>query len=197
MESWVLNGRTLEFDEEEHIYLVDGCIVPSITQIISKKFGSKYDNIPLAVLNKAAQRGTRIHKEIEMFERIGQLTESQELKDYRFLKRTYGWECKENEVPVILFIDDEPVGAGRLDMVLMLEDKLCLADIKTTATLDKEYLAYQLNLYKIGYEQCYNKKIEELKAIHLKNGKRKFVNIPVNEAMALELVKNYYMEQKC
>lgn len=195
MESWEIAGYTLEFDEETHQYIVDGICVPSITQIMQIKFKNKYDGIPKAVLDNAGRRGTAIHKEIELYEQLGQLSEyeSQELKDYKFLKRMYNFECKQNEVPIILFIDDEPVGAGRLDMVLDIDNKLGLADIKTTSSLDKEYLAYQLNLYKIGYEKCYGQKIDFLKGIHLKNGKRKFVDIPINEEMALDLV---YMFQK-
>ena len=58
---------------------------------------------------------------------------------------------------------------------------------------DKEYLAYQLNLYRIGYFQCYGVEWEFLKGIHLREGKRKLVDIKINEDMAWELV-NKFME---
>ena len=36
-------GHTLEYIEDGHIYLVDGVIVPSITEMLKSKFGHKYD----------------------------------------------------------------------------------------------------------------------------------------------------------
>ena len=45
MERWEINGRTLEYDDESHIYLVDGIIVPSVTQILQVRFGNKYSKV--------------------------------------------------------------------------------------------------------------------------------------------------------
>ena len=67
MESWEINGRWLEYDDETHTYIVDGIIVPSVTQILGRKFGHKYDDVSAETLNKAAERGTAIHKAIEEF----------------------------------------------------------------------------------------------------------------------------------
>lgn len=79
-------------------------------------------------------------------------------------------------------------------MVLQEKGKTGLGDIKCTATLDKEYLAYQLNLYKLGYEQCYGEQVEILRALHLKNGARRYVTIPINESAVIELLENYRKE---
>ena len=35
MKTWELCGKTLEFIEETHTYLVDGIVVPSVTELIS------------------------------------------------------------------------------------------------------------------------------------------------------------------
>ena len=70
------------------------------------------------------------------------------------------------------------------------------ADIKRTATLDKNYLAYQLNLYRIAYRQCYGKEWTFLKGIHLREEKRKFVDIPLAEALAWDLVDDYWKKEK-
>ena len=66
-----------------------------------------------------------------------------------------------------------------------------LADIKTTSTLDKEYLAYQLNLYRLGYMQSYDEEITKLYGVHLRDDKRKFVEIPINEGIAWDIVGEY------
>ena len=185
MNTWEIKGHTLEYIDEIHQYLVDGICVPSITQILKIKFGNKYANVDKKVLDNAAEKGTRIHTAIEEYEKwkIEDIS-CQELKDYKFLKKTYKFKCLDNEVPVILFKDG-------LDLVLELDSKKGLGDIKRTSTLDKEYLGYQLNLYRLAYEQCYDSKIEFLKGLHLRAGVRKFVDIPINEEFAWNLVNDY------
>lgn len=185
MESWTINGRVLEYIDESHTYIVDGIIVPSVTQLLHRKFNKKYDGISAEVLNKAAARGTRIHKDIEEYCRLGKEPEYSETKDFIFVTKKNGLTVKENEIPIILDLGGETF-AGRLDLILEAEGELAVADIKTTATLDKEYLAYQLNLYRLGAIQSYGYDIKRLYGIHLKNGTRKAVPIPIKEASWLE-----------
>ena len=191
-ESWNIKGHLVEFLEDEHIYLCDGVILPSITQILNIKFGRKYDGIPSEVLQRASERGTRIHKSIEDFERfnINDLG-CTELSNWKFLKKAHKFKCIDNEVPIILFKDDEPVACGRLDLVLEENGQVGLGDIKTVSSLDKDYLRYQLNLYRIGYQQCYNKNIEFLRGVHLRNDIRKYIPIPINENVAISLLNEY------
>ena len=100
-------------------------------------------------------------------------------------------EVIENEVPVILFDDGEPIAAGRLDLVLKMGDQIGGADIKRTSTLDKEYLGYQLNLYRIAYKQSYGVEWEFLKGVHLRESVRKFVDIPINEKPTWDFIKEW------
>lgn len=188
MESWEIKGQTLEYDDDTHTYLVDGIIVPSVTQLLHSRFGHKYDNVSEEVLNNAAERGTRIHKAIESWCKFPYPLYDingtggpwpPEVKDYQFLMKKYGYKALHNELPVIIHIGGYTY-AGRMDLVLQGE-KIAVADIKTTATLDKEYLGYQLNLYRLGLAQSYDIVAEELYGIHLKDGKRKMVEIPVKE----------------
>lgn len=193
MESWEIAGHTLEYLDDEHIYLVDGMIVPSITQCLKNKFGNKYAAVDGATLQRAADRGTKIHKDIELFCKGDVASDSEEIRNFKFLRRTYCFEVLENEVPVILFMDDEPMLAGRLDLVLKMTtdntEQIGLADIKTTASLDKDYLAYQLNLYRIAYQQSYGTKVEFLRGLHLRGAQRKFVEIPIREDAIMEYLR--------
>lgn len=191
MNSWGIAGHVLEYFDDTHEYLVDGVLVPSITQILKIKFGNKYDGVSQKVLIRAAEKGTEVHEAIERYCKTGESSDLKEVRNFKFLQKQYKFEVLDNEVPIILFLDDEPVAAGRLDLVLKLDNKIGGGDIKRTATLDKEYLAYQLNLYRIGYRQCYGVEWEFLKGIHLRDDTRKFLNIPINEKMALELVENF------
>lgn len=195
MNSWEINGHILEFFDDTHEYLVDGVLVPSITQILKYKFGGKYDGISQKVLNRAAEKGTEVHEAIERYCKTGESSDLKEVRNFKFLQKQYKFEVLDNEVPIILFLDDEPVAAGRLDLVLKLDNKIGGGDIKRTATLDKEYLAYQLNLYRIGYRQCYGVEWEFLKGIHLRDDTRKFLNIPINEELAMQLVNDYLKEE--
>ena len=192
MNSWEIAGHTLEYFDDTHEYLVDGVIVPSITQILKSKFGNKYMGISKEVLNRASAKGTEVQEAIERYCKNGESSELKEVRNFKFLMRKYNFKVKANEVPIILFKNNEPIAGGRLDLVLELDNKIGGADIKRTAKLDKEYLAYQLNLYRIGYKQCYGIEWEFLKGIHLKEDIRKFLNIPINEKMAWQLIEDYF-----
>lgn len=184
-------GHTLEYYDVEHQYIVDGICVPSITQILSCKFGNKYSGVSDKVLQNAAIRGTAVHKAIEDYCISGAESDLQELRNFKFLQKQYEFEVLENETPVILFKNNKPISAGRLDLVLKYKNKIVGADIKCTAKLDREYVAYQLNLYKIAYRQCYGIDWKLLRAVYLKDDKRKFAQVPINETGAWELIEEY------
>lgn len=186
-----INGYTLEYYDDTHTYLVDGIIVPSITQILKVKFGNKYNAVNPTVLKRASEKGTAVHDAIERYCKTGEESEFPEVRNFKFLQKQYKFEVLENEVPVILFDGDVPISAGRLDMVIQMGDKIGGADIKRTSALDKNYLAYQLNLYRIAYRQCYGTEWEFLRGIHLREDVRKFVNIPINEDMTWKLIEEY------
>ena len=181
-----LNGHELEYIDESHTYLVDGVIVPSVTQLLGKKFGHKYDGINPEVLRKAAEKGTAVHNAIEEWCKHGMESDLPELYNFRFLQRQYNFEVLANEVPVILFDNESPIACGRLDLVLKMGDETGLADIKRTSALDKEYLGYQLNIYRLAYQQTYGEDITFLRGVHLREDVRKFVNIPIKEQLIWE-----------
>lgn len=64
----------VKFIESSHTYLNDdGVIIPSVTQLLSWKFGSGYDNVPEDVLKAKAQYGTRIHAMVEEYCKTGKM----------------------------------------------------------------------------------------------------------------------------
>lgn len=191
MNEWVIKNHILEYFDDTHTYLVDGVVVPSITQIMNIKFGSKYKDVDKKVLENAANRGTAVHEAIEKYCKTGELDDKKETRNFRFLQKQYKFEVVENEIPVILFKNDEPICAGRLDLVLKMNGEIGGGDIKRTSTLDKEYLAYQLNLYRIGYKQCYDIEWTFLRGLHLRDNTRRFVPIPINEEKAWGLIEEY------
>ena len=194
METVEIKGGVLEFIEATHTYLYDGVVLPSITQLLKVKFGNKYNGIPKETLERASVQGTSVHKAIEDYEQDGAESNLPELRNYKFLKKAYKFECIANEVPVVLFQDGEAVACGRLDLVLTEGEQIGLGDIKRTSVLDKNYLAYQLNLYRIAYQQCYDTQIDFLRGLHLREDTRKYVNLPINENLAYEILNEYFKE---
>lgn len=189
-----INENDLEFIEETHTYLVDGIIVPSVTQILQVRFGGKYHYVDQDLLRKRAQEGTRVHKAIETWCKDGTESDLPELRNFKFLMKQYGFEVLRNEVPVILY-DDEPIAAGRLDLVIKMNGQIGGADIKRTSGLDKQYVAYQLNLYRIAYEQSYHEPWTFLRAIHLRENIRRFVTVPLDDVTVWELVAEYQAQE--
>lgn len=190
-EYWNIRDGVLEYYNDSHTYIYNGIIVPSVTQIMKVKFGNKYHGVSKEVLDRAAELGTQTHNAIENFCKTGEVEDLKEVRNFRFLQKHYKFEVVDNEVPIVLFKDEKPICAGRLDLVLKMNDEIGGGDIKRTSVLDKEYLAFQLNLYRIGYRQCYGVDWKFLKGIHLRDDKRKFVDIPINEDMAWGLINEY------
>lgn len=191
METFSIKGGTLEYFDETHTYLYDGIMLPSVSQILGAKFRNEYASVPPAVLNNAAQRGTAVHKAIENYNNSGYDDGSEAVRNFKFLQKQYGFEVLDSELPVVLFKDDVPIACGRLDMTMLMDGQTGIADIKTVSALNKEKIAYQLNLYRIGLMQSYGVDAKFLKIIHLRDGIRKVIDSPVNEDMTWELVNEY------
>lgn len=189
LESWNIKGGTLEYIDSSHTYIYDGVILPSVTQALKTRFGGKYDGIPAETMKRASERGTRVHKAIENYCITEKDDGSDELRNYKFLEKYYKFKAVKNELPVVLFKDGAPVCAGRLDLVLKIGNDYAVADIKTTSTLDKIYLAYQLNIYRLALMQCEDINITKLYGIHIREDKRKFVEIPINEELVNEIIE--------
>ncbi len=197
IETWEIAGGLLEYIDESHTYLFDGVILPSITQILKIKFGNKYTGVSKEILEKASKRGNAVHEAIENYEKNNIETSGiKELRNYKFLKNKFNFECLGNEVPIVLFLEGVPISAGRIDLILKENEKIGIGDIKRTSVFDKEYVAYQTNLYRIGYQQTYGVEISFLKGLHLREDIRKYIDLPINEEMSLELVKKYLEKNK-
>ena len=61
----------IDFIEEQHIYLKDGIITPSVSEILHFIFPDKYKNISAKILNKKAEYGSKVHEAVEILEKTG------------------------------------------------------------------------------------------------------------------------------
>lgn len=138
----------MEFIASRHIYLNDyGIIIPSVTQLISWKFGSGYDDVPKAILERKAKYGSAIHELIENYEKKGSYKAQ---TPYQIASMT-AYKDLAKKLPKV--VDSEKMVmfdnrlAGQIDLVY--EDG-SLGDVKTYATVDEHALLklrWQLSLY--------------------------------------------------
>lgn len=195
IETWNIAGGILEYIDETHTYIFNGEILPSITQILRVKFGNKYNGISEEVLKRASELGTNMHQMIQDYEEHNiDYVGDTELRNYKFLKKYHKWEVERCEVPIVLIIDDKPIGAGRLDLLVKKDGKLGILDLKRTSSFDRDYVAYQTNLYRLGFKSTYNKEIEFVGGIHLREDKRKYYELPIKEDLAMEIINEYLKE---
>lgn len=70
------------FDEAEHIYLVDGVEVPSVTTILQPLANRAYSSVNPSVLEYARNRGAAVHEALEMYDLGGELEVTPETEGY-------------------------------------------------------------------------------------------------------------------
>ena len=195
MKTFEINGHTVEFLPETHLYLVDGILTPCVSDILKFKFND-YGNVSKEILQRASERGTELHEAIENYEKNGIVSDLKEFKNYLFLKKHYKFINIANEVPILYERDGKVLFVGTLDQIIEMDGKHGINDFKRVSAPNREKIAYQLNLYKLGYEQSYNKQIDFVSFTHLREDVRKFNPLPVNEEMTLQLVNDYLYSEE-
>lgn len=158
----------IEFLEQGHIYLLDGVIIPSVSEILHFIFPNKCKNVNSKILNKKAEYGSKVHEAIECLEQgktlpTLDLTQQFSIRQYLRLRDKYKIDVQVQEQ----MINYKGLYAGRFDMIAIVDDILSLCDIKTTAELDLEYLSWQLSFYELAYKSMYGHGFEKLYAIWL------------------------------
>lgn len=166
------------FREATHQYfLIDAVSGEIIKELISvttlmRKHGlaPNYDGVPSDILKAKAEYGNLIHKELEQYIKYGEIGFSQELQEFITYCKKYAFKPTESE-----FIVYNDVVAGTADVlgILQMPFGVCpiLGDFKTTATLHKDAVSWQLSIYKKLYEQqCPTAVIEMLQAFHFNDG---------------------------
>lgn len=172
------------FDEAAHRYFLIGDDFSStqyagVTSILSKVlFPKKYEGVDEEVLHRAARRGTRVHELCQATDTIptdaqeGDEAYTQEVENYKALKAEHGITMIANEY----LISNERWGvASQIDCV---DSEGNLYDIKTTYTLDKEYVSWQLSFYAVLFElQNPGRNVGKLYAVWLRGDKCELVEV--------------------
>ena len=132
------------FDTKTHTYIDNNKILISCTELLKKHhLAPTYDKVDSEILKLASERGTLIHKEIEDYIKQGERGFTRELEN--FIKETQRQEIEPLESEQLLHND---IVAGTCDFLYKDKDnKLHRADFKTTSTIHKDYVSWQLSLY--------------------------------------------------
>ena len=148
---------------------MDGVIIPSVSEILHFIFPNKYTGIDKEILDKKAEYGSKIHEAIECIEQGKTLPELDSIQEFSI--NQYQRLKEKNNIEVIAqeqMIHFKDKYCGRFDMTAKVNGFYSLCDIKTTATLDKEYLSWQLSFYELAFVSMYGMSpFEKLYAIWL------------------------------
>ncbi len=164
-----LDAKTLEFEPESHTYTLDGTVVPSVSQIIQ---AAGYWGDTSFFKPGAAEKGTRIHKAIELLN-LDQLDRSQ-IEGTGYVPYVDAYELWRKEFqPEILDVEVRLVGecegvvyAGTVDLIATVKDDLCVIDLKTGRQHPKPYRA-QLGAYALAYEIATDRSAGQLIGLHI------------------------------
>ncbi len=172
-----LNDCPVRFDAELHTYTApDGRQLRGITGLLHEKlFPDTYKGVDAETLRRAADRGKAIHQMIEDWDEIGTYQDDDNLSAYIEVCNDNGLvhHCSE------YLVSDLDMYASCIDKVYRVDDGTCdIADIKTTYTLNKEYVSWQLSIYAYLLEnENPHVKVRSLYAIHIRDGKGKLVEV--------------------
>lgn len=177
MDKVILRSSPVIFNEEEHTYTLDGKMLHGITKMLRNQlFPDEYSDVPATVLQRAAERGTAVHKDTELYDMgFTPAVVSDELKSYIDICMANNMTVLESEYTV----SDEVYFASNIDKVLFKEDgSVSLADIKTTYTPNIEYVQWQLSIYAYLFEmQNPDIHVSSLYLIWLRGKKHRFTQV--------------------
>lgn len=177
----VLKHCEVVFDEERHTYTLNGKPLMGITGILHKYiFPDKYSNIPQAILDRAAERGHEIHRQVQMWIEGFPFTESAP-EVTAFMEK--GIPFVESEY----LVSDMEHFASSIDIVDADDN---LYDIKTTYSLDTDYLSWQLSIYAYLFELQNQRPAGILYGVWLRNGECKVIEVKRIEATVIKALLN-------
>ena len=191
-----LNYSNIIFDLREHIYLTpDGKQLHGITSLLNRQLyhGGKYNGVPEFILQEAADRGRKIHEEIEMHYSLGTEVFSPEAK--AIIK-----VLKDKEIIATEYIVSD--GENFATAIDLIDGDYNLYDIKTTSVLDDLYTSWQLSICAFLFEHQNNFSPDKLFAIHVRGDKAEIIemwrhsNEEVTELLASDLIGENYFEKK-
>lgn len=186
MNRFNLTESDVLFEQSNHTYTLNGTELSGITAVINKYIcPNKYADVPEKILEIAKEKGTRIHEQIELL--ISGFTMDEYDDEVASFER---WRTEGGKARNLLseyLVSDNTAFATMIDITECIDDTYNIYDIKTTNTLDKEYVRWQLSICAYLAElQNPGIVIGKLAAIHLRGKNIQVVEV---ERINAEIVK--------
>ena len=172
----------MTFDEDAHIYRVDGLEIPSVSAIMEPLSRAEYSGINAKTLEKAAEKGTSVHNGIENYIKFGIRDVPEEHMGYfgAFLDwwNTYKPVVVASEVRLF----NSLLGyAGTADLIAYVEGELTLIDFKSTYSVSEMTCGVQLEAY-VRALMTMGVEAKAKKILHLqKTGRFKYIDFKMND----------------
>lgn len=134
----------VEFDKDTHKYTDGDRVLISVTQLLRKHgLSPEYGKVDEEILRAAAEKGTLVHNEIETYVKTGDYGFTDELST--FIEISGREKLTPLKAEEIVYND---IAAGTYDLLCKDENgDLVLIDHKTTSTLHKGSVQWQLSIY--------------------------------------------------
>ena len=174
----------LIFFDEGHIYELDGERIPSVSEITRFLAREIYGDVQQFRLDRAAERGTKIHKLTEALDKYGEIDADAEslpyIKAYLKFRQEHDVQWEEIEKPRF---HPDGLYAGTIDRMGMIDGRRGILDIKNVYRIHKPLYEAAQNLYRMTYDPGF---IEVLYILHLKpDATYKLIELPIRDDLAL------------
>ena len=178
----------LEFEEERHIYRLNGIEIPSVSAVMKPLSSSVYGDVDPYVLSAAANRGTIVHEAIENYLNYGIEDIPSTYTGYLDAFISFWKEYK----PTVYAVEHRMYHkylkyAGTVDLLLDIDGETWLVDNKTSSKIEKMLTRVQLEAYKKGLA-THGIRVDRKAILHLKKtGKFSFVEHPAEDQEAWDV----------
>ena len=157
----------VQFDEATHTYTLDGKELPSVTHIIRYLAVDKANNADPNMALMARERGSAVHEATVMYDYSGEIPDDFPAEYAPYLE-AYVQFCRDYHIKWELIehkMGNATLGfAGTLDRFGVIDDKLCILDIKTSYKVDIPSLSAQLAAY---HDLLLNEQFERLESANI------------------------------
>lgn len=188
-----INNHLLRYIKQSHKYIVDGYNTLSVNELIKRTNPNLYEGVDKSILKKGSRRGDIMHEQIDYYEKTGNISFSDEFKNYLKLKDENEMTGVTTELFVLICnTNNEPLCAGRLDLLYL--DKLgdiSICDFKRTYELYYDNVTLQLNLYSYAFTQTFGLEVKNLICMRLRDQLHEIVDIKLDKDIAVSSILAY------
>ena len=141
----------LLFYDDGHRYELDGEAIPSVSEILRFLSKEVYSDVNQYRMDAAADRGTRVHKQLELLDKLGECEADAETEPFirAYIQFRKDHACEWTGIEKSCY-NAELGFAGTMDRIGTMDGEPVILDIKAQSTTHAPLVKAQLN----GYQLC-------------------------------------------